>query len=115
MSFTYVVATNRGKVRLKIGDTNSAAYSFEDEEIDAFLDEAGTVNGACRLALQTLLASKALRVKRYSLPGQSYDDTAQIEALRAALDSFGGGLPTVSVVFTGASDHDSGFTDPTPS
>jgi len=113
MSFTYDITTNRGRVRLKIGDTTSTAYSFEDAEIDAFLSEGGSVNGACRLALQTLLASRALRVKRYSLPGQSYDDTAQIEALKTALESYGGGLPTVSVVFTGNADHDSGFTDPT--
>ncbi len=41
MAFTYDITTDRGKVRLLIGDTDAADYHFEDNEIDAFLTMAG--------------------------------------------------------------------------
>jgi hypothetical protein len=44
----------------------------------------------------------------------SYDDTAQIEALKATLAIYGGTLPIVSVRMPAAIDMDRGFTDPTP-
>jgi len=37
MAFTYDPSTSRGRVRLLLADTNSSSYTFEDEEIDAFL------------------------------------------------------------------------------
>lgn len=114
MAFTYDLATNIGKVRLKLADTNTAAYAFADAEIQAFLDEAGTVNLATGLGVRSLLASKALRVKRASLPGLSYDDTAQVAALMGLLKLYGAELPTVSVVMPAVADYDRGFTDPIP-
>ena len=42
MAFTYDVTTDRGKVRLLIGDTDAADYQFEDAEIDAFLTMASS-------------------------------------------------------------------------
>ena len=39
MSFTYDPTTDRGKVRLYCYDTDSTNYEFEDNEIDAFLEE----------------------------------------------------------------------------
>ena len=42
MAFTYDITTNRGKVRLLIGDTDSTDYQFEDDEIDAFLTMASS-------------------------------------------------------------------------
>lgn len=41
MAFTYDITTDRGKVRLLIGDTVDAGHQFEDDEIDAFLTMAG--------------------------------------------------------------------------
>ena len=112
MAFTYSLSTDIGKVRLKISDTVSTAYAFEDDEITAMLTEGGTVTAAVILALRSLLISRALRVKRASLPGVSYDDTAQIEGIRLALSLYGGELPTVSIVSPAVNDMDSGFTDP---
>ena len=42
MAFTYDITTDRGKVRLLIGDTDAADYQFEDDEIDAFLTLASS-------------------------------------------------------------------------
>ena len=42
MAFTYVIGTNRGKVRLLIGDITASDYQFEDDEIDAFLTMASS-------------------------------------------------------------------------
>jgi len=42
MAFTYDVTTDRGKVRLLIGDKTAADYHFEDDEIDAFLTMASS-------------------------------------------------------------------------
>lgn len=114
MAFTYTLSTDVGKVRLKLADTNSSAYAFEDAEISEFLDEGGSVNKAVALGIRSLLASKALRVKRASLPGISYDDTAQVAALKDLLALYGGELPTVDVVSPDTVDYDSGFDDPTP-
>lgn len=122
MAFTYVLSTDIGKVRLAISDTGGVApggtatsgYSFEDAEITHFLDTAGSVDSACGLALRALLANKALRVKRATLPGLSYDDTAQIAALQSLLAIYGGDLPRVSVRMPAVLDMDAGFTDPTP-
>ncbi len=64
MAFTYAIGTNRGKVRLLIGDITAADYQFEDDEIDAFLT----------LASDSLLlaASYALEAWAASLTGD-YD------------------------------------------
>lgn len=97
MAFTYDLSTDAGKVRLRIGDTDSAAYAFEDTEIAYFVTTGGTVTAAARLAVQTLMASKATRIKRFSLPGTSYDDTAQMAALQTLWLSLGGGMATATV------------------
>jgi len=36
MAFNYDITTDRGKVRLLIGDTVDVGHQFEDDEIDAF-------------------------------------------------------------------------------
>ena len=41
MAFNYDLTTDRGKVRLLIGDTVDAGHQFEDAEIDVFLAMAG--------------------------------------------------------------------------
>lgn len=61
MAFTYVVATDRGKVRLMIPDRNGADYLFEDDEIDAFLTiEGGGIKRAAALGLETIASDTAM-------------------------------------------------------
>ena len=112
MAFTYAIATDAGKVRLRIADTNSATYAFEDDEIAYFLTEGLTVVGATRLALQTLLTDAARREKAFSNPGQSYDDKGRVAALQQALKNLGGDIPTVSVTFAPLQPFDSNFSEP---
>jgi hypothetical protein len=58
MSFTYVLTTNIGKVRLKIADTDGTSFHFTDEEIQVFLDEASDdILLAAALALEAWAAS----------------------------------------------------------
>lgn len=96
--FTYDVATDRGKVRLYLGDSKEKTAWFTDAEIDVFLDEAGSVNGAICLAANALLADRARRARSWSGTGpdgqpMAYDDTAQVAALQALIESRGG-LPS---------------------
>ena len=48
MSFTYTfpIATDVHRVRLRIQDTNSADYLIEDEEIEYYLEEFGSITRA---------------------------------------------------------------------
>jgi hypothetical protein len=107
LAFTYDLTTDRGKVRLQLGDTSSASYVFEDAEIDYFIDQGGTVKGAAIEALKVLLASRSHRVKRATVHGLSIDDTAQCAELRATIRELGG-APTISITHPtiGASDYD---------
>lgn len=111
MAFTYAIGTDAGKVRLRIADTNSAAYAFEDDEIAYFLTEGSTVLGACRMALNALLVDQARRMKAFSNPGQSYDDKGRVAALQQALANLGGDIPTVSVTFAPLLPFDANFTE----
>jgi hypothetical protein len=111
MAFTYAIGTDRGKVRLRLADTNSAAYAFEDDEIDYFLSAGGSIVGAVRLGLQTLLTDAARRQRAFSAPGVSYDDKGRVAALQQALKNLGGDLPTIEVLTGPAHPFDSGFTE----
>lgn len=69
MAFTYDPATPAGRVRLHLADTDAAAYAFEDDEIDAFLDLAGgDVYRASALAALAV-ASDAARQARVVAAG----------------------------------------------
>ncbi len=58
MAFNYDITTDRGKVRLLIGDTVDAGHQFEDAEIDAFLLMAsGSLLTAAGYALEAWAAS----------------------------------------------------------
>jgi hypothetical protein len=109
VAFTYSLSTDAGKVRLRISDTNSAAYAFEDDEIAYFLAEALTVLGACRLALQVLLTDAARRSKAFSNPGQSYDDRGRVAAIQQALANLGGDLPTIDIAQSDTLPFDSAY------
>jgi len=111
VAFSYDISTNRGKVRLQLGDTTSTAYVFEDDEIDYFLTKGSTVDGATVEGLRVLLASKAHRVKRATVHGLTIDDTAQIAALQASIAELGG-MPSLSITFPANIPSDRGYTEP---
>lgn len=115
MAFTFDTSTDRGKVRRNIGDGDSAAYWYEDTEIDNALSEGGSVVAATVILLRGLLASKSIRAKRATVHGVSFDDTAQLDAIRSLLSMYGGDIPTAAVQMGSRMDFDSGFIDPIPS
>ena len=64
MAFTYDVSTNRGQVRLLIGDTDSTKPIFFDDEIDKFLElEGSIVRCGAALALETMASNASLLEK----------------------------------------------------
>ena len=68
MAFTYDTETDRGKVRLLIGDTDEDSYDFNDAEIDVFLAQEGSVlYRSAALALRTLATNKAKLARRVQL------------------------------------------------
>lgn len=84
MPDTYDLSTDIGKVRLNITDTDVAGeHVFSDEEIQAFLDQGGTVFKATALALMTLATNEALVQKRIRLLDLSTDGPAVAAALNA--------------------------------
>ena len=72
MSFTCVLTTDIGKVRLKISDKNEADYYFEDAEIQAFLTAEGSVNLAAAAALESWAAAYALNASTERIGDYSY-------------------------------------------
>lgn len=61
MTFTFdaALSTDRDRIRLEIGDTDSNGYFLQDETIAALLTREGTVGGAivqCLYAILALLA-----------------------------------------------------------
>lgn len=69
MAFTYDTTTSRGRVRLKIGDTDtsdSTKQIFDDDEIDAFLAmENNEVLGAAAAACESLASATARSAVMY--------------------------------------------------
>lgn len=110
MAFTYDLTTDRGKVRLLLSDTDSSAYVFEDDEIDYFLTLGTTVKGAAVEGARVLLADKARRMKRFTLHGMTYDDTAAVAALQALIAEYGGTMATASTSLT-LHPFDEGYDD----
>lgn len=85
MAFTYDLGTNRGKVRLKIRDTDTADSTrqlFNDEEIDFFITEAvSDLNLAAAGALDAIAANAALLAKSTKIGDYSIDSKAMAEAV----------------------------------
>lgn len=100
-AYTYDIATNRGKVRLGIGDTQEGHGVFTDDEIDHFLSEGVTVAGAIHYGLHVWMAAAAAR-----------GDASRVAALRERLAMTGGDLPTIDVIFPSNLPSDQGFTEP---
>lgn len=83
MSYSYDLATDRGKVRLQIPDHDETALIFQDEEIDAFLAIEGSVAGALAGALETIASSEALTLKVIQLLDVRTDGAKLAAELRA--------------------------------
>lgn len=82
MAFTYVLTTDRGKVRLLIPDNNATTYVFEDEEIDAFLElEQSNVHRGAALALETMASNEAYTLKVIKLLDLQTDGAKTSDAL----------------------------------
>lgn len=103
MAFTYNQAhtSDRDRVRMGLADPQQAGGIFSDAEIDAFLAEGGNVNAAIRIGLRALMAHHANR-----------GDSARVQALKVALDAYGGDdMPTVVVTMPALLPMDSGYTE----
>lgn len=88
MTWSYEIATDIGKVRLHVGDTDkSAAWTFEDEELQVFLDETGEVLLAAAAALDALAADQARLAMRVSIGDYSEDRGAAVKALHAQAEA----------------------------
>ena len=86
MAFTYDLTTNRGKVRLKIRDTDDVDATrqlFQDNEIDFFLTDAGgtDLNLAAAGALDAVSANAALLAKSQKIGDYTIDSKAMAEAV----------------------------------
>ncbi len=85
MPFTYDLTTSRGKVRLKIRDTDTADATrqlFNDDEIDFFLTEASAdLNLAAAGALDAIAANAALLAKAQKIGDYSINSTAMAAAV----------------------------------
>ena len=84
MTFSYVLSTEIGKVRLKISDTNVATAHFTDEELQVFLNEAGNSDYlAAALALEAWAAAltdnaESERIGDYSYSKKSADNKLKL-------------------------------------
>jgi hypothetical protein len=91
VAFTYVITTDRGKVRLLVDDRDTAVVAnqfFQDDEIDAFLElQGGGVLRAAAMALETMAASEVMVQKRISILDLSTDGPSEAAALRSLADS----------------------------
>lgn len=85
MPFTYDLSTDRGKLRLKIRDTDTANLDrqiFQDDEIDFFLTEAvSDLNLAAAGALDAVAANAALLAKLEKIGDYTIDSKAMAEAV----------------------------------
>jgi len=84
MSFTYVLTTNIGKIRLIISDRNGLDYHFEDAELQALLDVEGSVNLASAAALESWAAAYALNAATERIGDYSYGQSITKNMLELA-------------------------------
>ena len=84
MSFTYLLASDIGKVRLKISDKDAADYHFEDEELHHFLTSEGSVNLAAAGALESWAAAYALNADNEKIGDYAYAQSISKKMLEMA-------------------------------
>jgi hypothetical protein len=91
MAVTYDIATDVGRVRLLITDTDVDNPIFQDEEIQVFLDMtisggANDIRLAAAEALDTIARNEALVLKRITLMDLQTDGPAVAKALSEQAD-----------------------------
>ena len=87
MAWTYDLATDIGKVRLLISDTDIIPVTdaqFSDEEIQVFLTIEGSVNLAAALALETWAAIYSMSVDSEHIGDYSYTQNVTSKMLELA-------------------------------
>jgi hypothetical protein len=73
MTVTYDISDNVGKVRLKIGDTDTTDYQFTDEEIEVFLsNNSDNINLASAEALEAWASAYATNADSEHIGDYSY-------------------------------------------
>lgn len=89
MPATYDLATDVGKVRLLISDTDRSNAVFQDEEIEAFLDlRDGNVKLAAATALRSLGGNAVLVRGKLRMLDLTTDAPAESEALAKLADRY---------------------------
>ena len=91
MAFTYNLATDRGKVRLLIQDTDTVTVAnqfYDDDEIDCFLTIAGNMEGdavfnASAVALESWASNQVLILKVVTLLDVEVDGAKVSAEMRA--------------------------------
>lgn len=81
MSFSYLLSTDVGKVRLLIPDNKAGFYVFEDAEIQAFLTMESSVKRAAALALETIASNETMVLKVIKLLDIQTDGAKVADAL----------------------------------
>ena len=116
MAFTYDLTTDIGKVRIKLPDTREEAAWGSDAEIQAALDDGGTVNLAVVYLARVLHMDRARRSASWSNSEGSYNDSGQIAALQALIEQYGGAadLASVSIAMPSLLPMDAGYDESTP-
>ena len=85
MTVTYDITTNVGKVRLKIGDTDTTNYIFTDEELGVFLtDQSNSINMAAADASEAWAAKYATNADSEKIGDYSYSQKIQDRLLNQA-------------------------------
>ena len=101
-TFTYNLATDIGKVRMYLRDSDEGRAAFTDEEIGVFLTIAGSWRGAVAEAAQVLLMDAARFARVFTdEAGNVTDETAGTELLNGLIDRFGASAATLKKVIVG--------------
>ena len=95
MSFTYDLSTDIGKIRLELGDTDDTTGegvkpngdNFSDEELQTFIESAGTWARAAVKALRTLAGMYSVRATREQVADVRLDLSQVAKELRAHADA----------------------------
>jgi len=86
MAFTYVLSTNRGKVRFLIPDNDADSYELEDAEIDYFLTVRGSHVKAAAVDACRWLARKYAQQPTYTADGVTYNGSRRAAVFAARAD-----------------------------
>lgn len=94
------ITSARDKVRLEIGDTDSSAVLFYDEEIDVYLSSRSNSVLLTAADLCDAAATKYARAYDFGTDGQSFKRAIMVKAFQARaqeLRSRAGGVTTVDI------------------